>query len=97
VFDGGLTLKPGQTLVGRTEAGRLPAITNSTAERNGGNGIVLADSVRIWNVRVVDTHASGVRAASRKHDRTKRRSRDRDRRGEGDRRGAPQLLGIRQG
>ena len=59
-FDGGLALKAGQTLIGQREGRNLPAITNTTAARNGGNGIVLADSVRVSNVRVEHTHASGI-------------------------------------
>jgi hypothetical protein len=62
-FDGGLTLKPGQILVGQPEAHTLPVITNTSAERNGGNGIVLADSVRILNLRVAETQASGIYGA----------------------------------
>jgi hypothetical protein len=60
VFDGGLALKSGQTLIGRSAGGRLPVITNRNTDRNRGNGIVLADSVRIWNLRVQDTYASGI-------------------------------------
>lgn len=59
-FDGGLKLKPGQTLIGRPEAGRLPTITNSTAEQNNGHGIILADGVQIRSVRVENAHASGI-------------------------------------
>jgi hypothetical protein len=59
-FDGGLKLKPGQTLIGRADAGRLPTITNSKAEQNNGHGIILADGVQIWNIRVENTHASGI-------------------------------------
>lgn len=62
-LNGGLALKPNQALIGLPEAGRLPTITNSQIERNGGTGIVLADRARIWNVRVENTHASGVYGA----------------------------------
>jgi hypothetical protein len=42
-LDGGVTLNPGQSLIGHAEAGRKPVVTNSYADRNGGNGVVLAD------------------------------------------------------
>ena len=62
-FNGGLALKPGQTLLGQREGQSRPAITNRSAVRNSGIGIVLADSVRVWDVRVEDTHASGIYGA----------------------------------
>lgn len=59
-LDGGVALKPGQTLIGQAEAGRKPAITNSNADRNGGNGVVLADDCKVIGVRIERTRASGV-------------------------------------
>ena len=59
-LDGGVALKPGQTLIGHAEAGRKPAITNTNAARNGGNGVVLADDCKVLDVRVERTRASGV-------------------------------------
>jgi hypothetical protein len=59
-IDGGLALKPGQTLIGHAEAGRKPAITNSNADRNGGIGVVLADDCKVLDVRIERTRASGV-------------------------------------
>lgn len=59
-FDGGVTLKAGQTLIGHAEAGPKPAITNSNAERNGGNGVVLADDCKVIDIRIERTRASGV-------------------------------------
>jgi hypothetical protein len=59
-LDGGVTLKAGQTLIGHAEAGRKPAITNSNADRNGGNGVVLADGCKVLDIRIERTRASGV-------------------------------------
>ena len=59
-LDGGVTLKPGQSLIGHAEAGRKPAVTNSDAGRNGGNGVVLADDCKVLDVRIERTRASGV-------------------------------------
>jgi len=59
-LDGGVTLKPGQSLIGHAEAGRKPAVTNSKADRNGGNGVVLADDCKVLDVRIERTRASGV-------------------------------------
>ena len=59
-LEGGLALKSGQTLIGISMGDRKPSITNRDGERNGGVGIVLAANVRIWNIRVESTHASGL-------------------------------------
>lgn len=59
-FEGGLALKKGQTLIGLPESGQQPQITNTNSKRHGGVGILLADSVRVSNIRVEDTVASGV-------------------------------------
>ena len=59
-FDGGVALKTGQTLMGLVVGARKPSITNTDAERNGGNGVVLADNCRVIDVRIESTRASGV-------------------------------------
>jgi hypothetical protein len=59
-LDGGVALKPGQTLIGHAESGRKPVITNSNAARNGGSGIVLADDCKVLDVRIERTRTSGV-------------------------------------
>jgi hypothetical protein len=60
-LDGGVTLKPGQSLIGHSEAGRKPAVTNSNAGRNGGNGVVLADDCKVLEVRIERTRTSSPR------------------------------------
>jgi hypothetical protein len=57
---GGVTLKPGQSLVGHAEAGRKPAVTNSNVARNGGNGVVPADDCKMLDVRIERTRACGI-------------------------------------
>ena len=57
---GGLALKAGQNLIGVSGSGRKPVITNKDSTRNGGCGIVLADDNRVWNLRIENTHASGI-------------------------------------
>lgn len=59
-LDGGLVLKPYQTLRGVVRAGRAPVITNTKDDRNGGIGVVLASGVRIRGVEVRDTRSSGI-------------------------------------
>jgi hypothetical protein len=59
-FDGGVALKRGQTLIGLAEGHSLPSITNTGTERNGGNGVVLADDCRVLNIRVVRPVSSGI-------------------------------------
>jgi hypothetical protein len=41
-------------------AAQDPAVTNSNADRNGGNGVVLADDCKVLEVRIERTTASGV-------------------------------------
>jgi len=60
VLDGGLELKSGQNLIGLTNDGHKPVITNSDSTRNNGNGIVLADNNQVSNIRIEDTFASGI-------------------------------------
>lgn len=57
---GGLALKPGQVLWGVPDGSRYPTITNTTADRNDGVGVVLADGVRVEGVEIRDTWASGM-------------------------------------
>jgi hypothetical protein len=59
-LDGGLALKPRQILRGFANDSRRPVITNTTEERNGGNGVVLSKDSRIEGIEIRDTHASGV-------------------------------------
>lgn len=59
-LEGGLALKAGQSLIGRTDAGHKPVITNSDLNRNAGRGIVLAINNSVSNVRIEDTFASGI-------------------------------------
>ncbi len=59
-FDGGIALKKGQSLIGLADGNRKPSITNSHAEQNGGNGVLLADDCKVLNVRIGSVQASGV-------------------------------------
>jgi hypothetical protein len=59
-FEGGLVLKPGQTLMGLAEGNRKPSITNTDTNRHDGNGVVLANDTKVLNVRIERTRASGV-------------------------------------
>ncbi len=59
-FDGGMALKPGQTLMGVADGNRKPSITNTDTNRNGGVGVLLADDCKILNVRIERTQASAV-------------------------------------
>ncbi|MEU9020311.1 right-handed parallel beta-helix repeat-containing protein [Actinomadura sp. NPDC048394] len=70
-LDGGITLKPGQTLVGEGPAVTSPAapadaptITNTTGFSNGGNAVVLADGTTVRNLVVADAYRSGVYGAN---------------------------------
>jgi hypothetical protein len=57
---GGLALKTGQNLIGVSGSGHKPVITNEDSTRYGGCGIVLAGDNRVWNLRIENTHASGI-------------------------------------
>lgn len=66
-LDGGITLQPGQTLIGAgpsvTTLGATsdaPRITNSTGFGNDGNGIVLANYSTVKNIMVVKTYRVGI-------------------------------------
>ena len=59
-FDGGVALKTGQTLMGLVVGDRKPSITNTDTDRNGGNGIILANDSKVIDVRIERTRASGV-------------------------------------
>ena len=66
-LDGGIALKPGQTLAGAGPAvrgstlpGRLPQLTNTSAERHSGNAITLADGVRVRNLVIAGAHRGAI-------------------------------------
>ncbi len=59
-LEGGIELKDGQNLIGLSESGRKPVITNSNLSRNRGCGIVLANNNRVFNLRIEETIASGI-------------------------------------
>ena len=59
-FDGGVALKPGQTLMGLAEGNRKPSITNTDTNRHSGNGVLLANDCKVLNVRIESAQASGV-------------------------------------
>jgi len=59
-FDGGVALKPGQTLMGLAEGSYKPSITNTDTNRNSGIGVVLADDCKILNLRIEQTAASAA-------------------------------------
>lgn len=66
-LDGGIALKPGQKLIGRGPSvkdtaaqSQAPRITNSAAARNSGDAIVLADSVEVSNLVIVDSYRGGI-------------------------------------
>ena len=59
-LDGGIALKNGQTLIGLSDVDPKPRITNTSPERNGGNGLVLAGDNRIGNIRIENPFASGI-------------------------------------
>lgn len=59
-LDGGITLKPGQQLIGVAKDGRKPVITNTSLARTGGVGIQLASASQVSNVRVEASFASGI-------------------------------------
>jgi len=63
-LEGGISLKPRQTLIGRPDGKRKPVITNADSTRNGGVGIVLAADSRVLNIRIEDTYASGILATN---------------------------------
>jgi hypothetical protein len=59
-LDNGLTLKPRQVLLGVSDGAEYPVLTNATRDVNGGNGLVLADGVRVGGIEIRDTTASGI-------------------------------------
>lgn len=63
-FEGGLELKEKQTLIGTSDNGIKPVITNRDTLRNGGNGILLADNNRIEGIHIENTAASGLFGSS---------------------------------
>jgi hypothetical protein len=66
-LDGGIALKPRQKLIGRGPSvndtaalPQAPRITNSVAARNSGDAVVLADSVEVSNLVIVDSYRGGI-------------------------------------
>ena len=64
-LDGGIALKPRQRLVGsgppvRTRPWKLPRLTNTSAARNDGDAVVLADGARVENLVIERPHRGGV-------------------------------------
>lgn len=59
-FDGGLSLKDGQSLIGISENGDIPSLTNTDSGSNGGNGLLLANNNLVKNLRIHSTFASGI-------------------------------------
>jgi len=51
-LDGGIALKAGQKLIGVSDSGRKPTMTNSNSTRNGGCGVVLADDNHVRRVLI---------------------------------------------
>jgi len=61
VLDGGIALRPGQTLEGeRGPNGELPTITNSSAASNAGHGVLLAADNTLRHLHILDTWANGI-------------------------------------
>ena len=65
-LDGGISLQPGQQLVGLGPqvtdgpSGPTAQITNSSSADQGGNAIVLADDTTVENIHVVGADAAGI-------------------------------------
>jgi hypothetical protein len=59
-LENGLALKPRQVLLGVRDGTEYPVLTNATEDVNGGNGLVLADGVRVEGIEIRDTIASGI-------------------------------------
>jgi hypothetical protein len=66
-LDGGIALKRGQRLIGagpsvrkRAGAGRAPRIANTTAERNSGDAVVLADGATARNLRIEGAYRGAI-------------------------------------
>ncbi|MEM1331708.1 MAG: hypothetical protein AAGG07_14240 [Planctomycetota bacterium] len=59
-LDGGIQLKTGQVLRGSAGDSERPVLTNSSAERLNGVGIILADNTRVENITLRGTHSSGI-------------------------------------
>ena len=57
---GGLRLKEGQELIGVRTDGRMPIITNADSLRLDGVGILLGQNSCVRNIRIENTHASGI-------------------------------------
>jgi hypothetical protein len=67
-LDGGIALKPGQTLTGDAgpvtapDAG-VPAITNTDPDRHDGDGVVLAEGARVADLHITGTARSAISGA----------------------------------
>ena len=66
-LDGGIALKPHQKLIGRGPAvndgatlTQAPRITNSTADRNSGDAVVLADYSEVSNLMILNSNRGGI-------------------------------------
>jgi hypothetical protein len=59
-LDGGIALKPGQTLRGTESADGPPSITNTDPERRGGDAVTLADNSTVTGVRIVEAAGHAV-------------------------------------
>ena len=66
-LDGGIALKPDQKLTGRGPSlvdgsafTQAPRITNSTAAKNSGDAVVLADDTEVSNVMIVNSYRGGI-------------------------------------
>jgi hypothetical protein len=66
-LDGGITLKPGQRLVGAgpsvigvPASSPAPRIENATSAQNSGDAVVLADGATVSNIAVVGAYLGGI-------------------------------------
>jgi hypothetical protein len=66
-LDGGIALKAGQRLIGAGPAinnaaplAAAPKITNTTAARNSGDAVVLAQDVEVANLLIVNSYRGGI-------------------------------------
>jgi len=65
-LDGGIALKAGQRLVGGgppvigSNASDLPRVTNTSAERHGGDAVALADDTEVTNLVIAGSYRGGV-------------------------------------
>ena len=62
-LDGGIQLKQDQVLRGLAGKSTRPVLTNSSTERLGGVGVLLASNTRVEGIILRETHASGIFAS----------------------------------